>query len=1076
MSAIRDVPVKSAYFGKGSAILDDFLLPLLGCAKTYDRISGYYSTDSLLAISHGLQSIWERHGNVRVIMGVQSIPEEFVEVYTGKEALRREVEKVREDIVRGISQIPNELEQKRLATIAWMIDDGLLQVKAAASKSGGIFHAKTMIISDDHDTVVAVGSANETGSGLGSNFEQLMCTKSWIDTEGVETYIDFFEDLWSDKNGDAIVCEITDEVSTVLNEGIGRLVSNKPGGQKQKSSAGSIINAAQSMPTYFFVSGDVPGLYQHQERAVIDALSRWPVRVMLADEVGLGKTFEAAATMKYLMKYCSVKKAVILTPKAVLKQWQEELFEHFGLNAWLYDSASRQFVSPQGDLIPIGSSAPLGALCPKICLMSAQYARGSKSRPSVFEQNGAVLPDLLMVDEAHAARVGKDFSGKKKPTLLYRTLEKVSDKIPHLILATATPMQKDPSEYHAMLKLLGLPKAWSRERNYENSLQFIATNESLTLDDAATAAKLLLATVRSYHPDLSDLDQESKCSVLSLIKASESGEGTIELAQRAQKEWHNLKRAFIQLHPAHLLTVRNTRRSLEAIGYNFPKRNLENVEIPDTKNQRLLYIAVNQYLEQACFSVESALLPNKRFNMGFVRISYRQRMASSLKSCRESLIRRLEKVRGIKKQLHAGMLPNLESAGTFDLDTADEDDLLAAEREADSATAECSWEKVSNACEVESTSLVMLINRVNDLMRTQGDRKIEASIALAIKHVNAGDRVLVFSRYTDTVDALLEEYALTGTASYGVYDGSRSAIWNNGDESETDKNGIKRALESGDIKILFCSDAASEGLNLQAARVLINVDVPWTPSRLEQRIGRVARLGQKAPEVTIYNVWYPDSIEARMYGRIQSRLEGLNVAIGEFPEVISASIRDAVISGNDYDGIEELQDFRNSVQTVALQQLWTDKREKLTNSQRIRKYLLALIRKHLPETVTTSDGTLEVPLPDNTIERLTEDIGTRDTISLSSLALSHLDLPMDESIKVGKMKLCADPYAFVLKNDESKWIDLVDAMREPKQRKPKLISRERPISIPRFNKIRLDFALGMEKPIAPVIWPTSTEE
>lgn len=70
----------------------------------------------------------------------------------------------------------------------------------------------------------------------------------------------------------------------------------------------NIIAKMAEMPANFFVSGDIPSLYMHQERTVIDALSRWPVRVMFSDEVGLGKTFEAAATLAFLIKYADIKR------------------------------------------------------------------------------------------------------------------------------------------------------------------------------------------------------------------------------------------------------------------------------------------------------------------------------------------------------------------------------------------------------------------------------------------------------------------------------------------------------------------------------------------------------------------------------------------------------------------------------------------------------------------------------------------------------------------------------------------------------------------------------------------------
>src|SRR5690606_34240352 len=120
--------------------------------------------------------------------------------------------------------------------------------------------------------------------------------------------------------------------------------------------------------------------------------------------------------------------------------------------------------------------------------------------------------------------------------------------------------------------------------------------------------------------------------------------------------------------------------------------------------------------------------------------------------------------------------------------------------------------------------------------------------------------------------------------------------------------------ESGEVDIVFCSDAASEGLNLQAASVVINVDVPWNPARLEQRIGRAARLGQTAEIVDVLNLWYPQSVEAKIYERVLQRRDVMELALGAFPELVGTAIRNAVMGrtdgGVDSDVIEALTNAR----------------------------------------------------------------------------------------------------------------------------------------------------------------------
>ncbi|MCQ4871824.1 hypothetical protein NE639_26430, partial [Blautia producta] len=93
-----------------------------------------------------------------------------------------------------------------------------------------IFHPKTLILSDDKDTQVAVGSPNETGSGLGGNFEQLMVATSWQARDAVKTQQDFFETLWNNKHEEADVLDITEDTAEMINEALGKdYVSPKSG-------------------------------------------------------------------------------------------------------------------------------------------------------------------------------------------------------------------------------------------------------------------------------------------------------------------------------------------------------------------------------------------------------------------------------------------------------------------------------------------------------------------------------------------------------------------------------------------------------------------------------------------------------------------------------------------------------------------------------------------------------------------------------------------------------------------------------------------------------------------------------
>lgn len=1071
---LRDIDIKVSYAGKGGNILKSFLLPSIEACVRYDRVTSFYTVESLLAISQGIDSLYRKQGKMRLIIGIHSFPGEFIDAVTRKKYLEDQISEIRKKLKLGIESIQDSLEKQRLATVAWMIEDNLLEIKTADVIGEGIFHPKTLILADeDGNKIVAIGSPNETSYGLGGNFEQVMVAKSWEQPEAVTVQENFFESLWNNQLEDTITLDVTEDTADIIKQGLGASYVSKSNHTK----GNNLIEVSSSMLSNFFVSGNIPALYVHQERAVIDALSRWPVRVLFSDEVGLGKTFEVAATMSFMVKYCGIKRVLILTPKSVLKQWQDELKEHFKLNVWRFDSGSKSYVDALGNTKYLGSSNPIGKGSPDIILMSAQYARGSGTSGNIFSRTGARLPELLILDEAHSARVSKDISGSSKKTQVYSMLESVSSKIPHIILATATPMQKEPGEYHSLLKLLGLPKAWQKNIVYMKSLDLIGSSETPGLSDLNMAAALLIKTMDDLNPSIERLNDIQK-QILSQLTGLNGKDSTV-IGDFVRKNWPTIRQLLVLLHPAHLLTVRNTRRSLTKIGYKFPNRKLIPVSIPDSMEVEMFYNKVNDYLSDRCFSIEEILFPDRKISIGFVRVSYQQRVASSLYSCKKSLERRLEKINSIKANLKRYIGNNgFALNNPTDFDDLELDDLLdeGYDDTFDVNLSKVDLSALNQAIALESTSITPLIKRAKSLLDCRKDLKIKESISLAKKCLEEQDKVLVFSRYTDTIDALLDEFNTLGLNKhykYGVYTGAKSCIVSGGKELPCDKNDLKRGLFSGEIRIVFCSDAASEGLNLQAARILINVDVPWTPARLEQRVGRIARLGQIADEVVIYNVWYPNSIEARMYHRIQKRLENSNLAIGEFPDVVAKKIRSAIMNGEDNEnlGLNELLEIRNSKQIAALEELWSQSSNG-SESELMRERLLAICSKCCKLVDTEYDGIIKIfETSDGTKYKLTSKSGMAESISLKSNIWEHFKF-YDSSLTVVNDSYQRPAYFSINQNGKNSVLKHSSV--------PKVILKEvlngddfitsYPPMLPNSKVLNLSYAIECEIPPAPTYW------
>ncbi|MFM8479348.1 MAG: helicase-related protein [Planctomycetaceae bacterium] len=196
--------------------------------------------------------------------------------------------------------------------------------------------------------------------------------------------------------------------------------------------------------------------------------------------------------------------------------------------------------------------------------------------------------------------------------------------------------------------------------------------------------------------------------------------------------------------------------------------------------------------------------------------------------------------------------------------------------------------------EAEATSL----QRCLMLLQQGGNRdpKLEAVLGYLLgtradsesRWMDAG--CILFSQYFDTVRWVGDE--LAGRSEFadqdiGLYAGSgRSGFWRRGVFQRCERDTLKQRVREGSLKILLGTDAASEGLNLQRLGTLINIDLPWNPTRLEQRKGRIQRIGQSRNEVWVANLRYRESVEDRVHEVLADRLEAIHDLFGQIPDTL----------------------------------------------------------------------------------------------------------------------------------------------------------------------------------------------
>src|SRR5262249_13116415 len=241
-----------------------------------------------------------------------------------------------------------------------------------------------------------------------------------------------------------------------------------------------------------------------------------------------------------------------------------------------------------------------------------------------------------------------------------------------------------------------------------------------------------------------------------------------------------------------------------------------------------LYQRIEQYIRHHYQKYEA-----ERKGLGFIMTVYRRRLTSSFYAIAESLQRRLRFLLGTL---------GLDQVLT-DRDTTHEEELDQDHRQtmfSDSSPSE--RKELVELCQGEIDYLEDFLAQLRSL---GSDSKFERLAGDLRDVLQKRDSVIVFTQYTDTMDYLRDGLREVYGGQVACYSGRGGERWKEGKWVTVSKESIKTAFRlSLEVKILLCTESASEGLNLQTCGVLINYDMPWNPMRVEQRIGRIDRIGQ----------------------------------------------------------------------------------------------------------------------------------------------------------------------------------------------------------------------------------------
>jgi hypothetical protein len=488
-------------------------------------------------------------------------------------------------------------------------------------------------------------------------------------------------------------------------------------------------------------------------------------------------------------------------------------------------------------------------------------------------------------------------------------------------------MQLEITELFDLLRLCDLPEGWNERDSFDTYFQIqqeladaldeIGADGSKTVEEVLpdiaskwnyepyegithlrTWAGMIQSFVQRYDDVETRVDQTIDDSDFSLSERRRLNRvlGTGRLGTRDwEDKFSNLTvdglRFLLDIGeettPVKSRVFRNTRQTLRMckraglLDENIPRRDIEtrSVELGDAEP---LYDRVEEYISNVYDQSKKLLEGKEKTAIGFVMTTYRQRLTSSLHAVEQSLQRRRDNLRSD--------LQDVSNVSDSDFTTgaiADREEVLRREYD---LTVDEIGATGSAGERVRKFELNELEDFIAQLLDVPEDPKLEQLMQdLTELSERARDTVIIFTQYTDTLDAIKEKVSLSHH-DVGTYSGGGGEIYDaaEGEWNGVSKERVKREFTDpdGDLSILVCTDSASEGLNLQSCDAMINYDLPWNPMKVEQRIGRIDRIGQENEEVLIWNYVYDETVEEDIYERLGERINLFEQAVGPLRPIL----------------------------------------------------------------------------------------------------------------------------------------------------------------------------------------------
>lgn len=521
----------------------------------------------------------------------------------------------------------------------------------------------------------------------------------------------------------------------------------------------------------------------HQITAVYESLlPRQPLRFVLADDPGAGKTIMAGLYIRELIMRADSHRILVVAPGSLVEQWRDELYEKFGLEFRVYSSQMEQ-TSPSGN--PFDDY-------PKLIVRLDQLSRNEELQDKLCAPGW----DLAVFDEAHKLSAHY-FGSKLEKTGRFRFAEKLGNHVRHLLLMTATPHNGKEEDFQLFLSLLDSDRFYGKFRDGVHKV------------------------------DASDLMRRM------------------------------VKEELVKFDGTPL----------------FPERRAYTVNYTLSDTENALYESVTDYVKTEMGKADQ-LEGARKSSVGFALTALQRRLASSPEAIYQSLRRRRERLESRMREEKIGIRGKRVLAETVGAVPEDDDELTAEEKEGLEETLIDEATAAKTVAELESEIVILLglEKQAKAVVASGQDRKWDELSRILQNNPEMRDasgrprKIIIFSEHRDTLNYLNAKIS-------GVVGNPDAIVTIHGGTHRDERRRLQALFRSDpEVRVLVATDAAGEGVNLQNANLMVNYDLPWNPNRLEQRFGRIHRIGQT--EVChLWNLVAKETREGEVYHRLLNKLE-----------------------------------------------------------------------------------------------------------------------------------------------------------------------------------------------------------